>query len=84
MAERRGDLVDAQRVVERGAIRAPLGRFADAINYLKLGWAILQEREQEIRKAAASPLPPSLVADMTRLKQAQSERLAYDAAAIGS
>jgi hypothetical protein len=24
---------------------APEGRFADAVNYLKLGWAILQERQ---------------------------------------
>jgi hypothetical protein len=25
---------------------APIGRFADAINYLLLGWALLQERDQ--------------------------------------
>lgn len=26
---------------------APLGRFSDAINYLRLGWALLNERQRE-------------------------------------
>jgi hypothetical protein len=33
---------------------APLGRFADAVNYLKLGWAILHEREA-MTKSSVTP-----------------------------
>jgi hypothetical protein len=34
---------------------APLGRFSDAINYLKLGWALLQESEKDMTRSKPTP-----------------------------
>ena len=42
---------------------APEGRFADAINYLKLGWALLQERSpQQMANKEAPALSSSMTA----------------------
>jgi hypothetical protein len=34
---------------------APLGRFSDAINYLKLGFALLKEREEAMTRFSSKP-----------------------------
>jgi hypothetical protein len=34
---------------------APLGRFSDAINYLKLGWALLQESQSHMTRSKPEP-----------------------------
>lgn len=36
---------------------APLGRFSDAINYLKLGYALLKEHDEAT--TSSRPMPPS-------------------------
>lgn len=57
---------------------APIGRFADALNYLKLGWAILQERTaQQAAYIKYDPTDPKALPraqsmqDEWRLKQLQ-------------
>jgi hypothetical protein len=52
---------------------APLGRFADAINYLQLGWGLLQERDGTLQQVPEKSLYEAMVELQAKL-QAQRDK----------